>query len=164
MCCCEKPIINGQEGYRWNNPSGPAGVYPVNPPALQDGDVLLLDLPGRCGGSDSHSHHYRLVNNIGPTLLVRHGGGDRRVRLSGPVKNILLAMSETDAYWLLNAIYHANNEGQRQGQSEATQTWRRAAAEKRIRTRKQRGSDRVKVWLEHESITTPGAIPQLSAY
>lgn len=155
MCCCGKPTINGEQGYRWNNPNGPAGVYPVNPPELENagslgyGDQLLLDLPGRCGGLDSHSYHYRLVKRVGLELLVRHGGGDERLRLSGPLEKILIELDETSAYWLLNAIYHAHSDGERKGREQTANTWRKAAASKRIRTRKQRGGDGVKVWIEH---------------
>lgn len=161
MCCCDKPTINGEQGYKWNNPNGPSGVYPINPPSLSEGDEMLADEPGRCGGSDSHSHHYRLVKSSGGSLslLVKHGGGEERLRLSGPMRDTLLSLDSTTRYWLLNTIYHAYAEGRQQGQARATNTWRQAAAEKRIRTRKQRGSDSVKVWIEYATMNQTGAIP-----
>lgn len=82
MCCCGKPTINGELGYRWNQPDGAPSIYPVNPPTLGDNDVLLFDEPGRCGGLDAHSHHFRVVRYCGLSLLVRHGGGDERIRIS----------------------------------------------------------------------------------
>jgi hypothetical protein len=47
---------------------------------LSEGDELIYDLPGRCGGMDSHCHHLRLVKAQfgGYALLMRHGGGDER--------------------------------------------------------------------------------------
>jgi hypothetical protein len=152
MCCCGKPTINGTDGYKWNQPDGPTSVYPVNPPALLDGDKLLADEPGRCGGSDSHSHHYRLVKNCGLVLLVRHGGGDERMRLAGPIADTLLNLDSTSRYWLLNAMYHAYSDGGHEARSATASTWRKAAAEKRIKTRKQRGTDRVKVWIEYADV------------
>ena len=146
MCCCEHPTVNGETGYRWE-PKAVAGVYPVNPPALGDDDRLLYDEPGRCGGQDSHSHHYRVLTN--GKVLVRHGGGEERFRLSNwpAVLTVLGRISSRERYWLLNALYHAHNDGARAaGQAEAAR-WRQAAAEKRIKTRKQRNTSGVKVWI-----------------
>lgn len=154
MCMCGRPTINGEFGYKWN--SDKAGIYPVNPPTLSDADRLLADEPGRCGGADSHCHHYRLVKGYSGTiwLLVKHGGGDERVRLSGPIADTLLALDSTGRYWMLNTIYHAYSHGKREGSGEVDSTWRKAAAEKRIKTRKQRGGDGVKVWIERAMIVT----------
>lgn len=58
MCCCGCPVVNGEPGYKWNPKDTPT-VRPVDPPLLNDDDQLLRDEPGRCGGLDSHSHHYR---------------------------------------------------------------------------------------------------------
>jgi hypothetical protein len=147
MCCCGKPVVNGQPGYRWNPNDNPT-VRPVDPPSLKENDKLLRDDPGRCGGLDSHSHHYRLVRCYGSlTLLVRHGGGDERLHLSSPIERVLAELDSTDCYWALNEIYHAHSEGRRSGSEKTANHWRKAAAEKRIRTRKQRGSDTVRVWI-----------------
>jgi hypothetical protein len=62
MCCCGTPVVNGEPGYKWQFNDTP-GVRPVNAPSLNDNDQLLRDEPGRCGGLDSHSHHYRLVKS-----------------------------------------------------------------------------------------------------
>ena len=150
MCCCDKPTVNGELGYKWNDPQARAGVYPVNPPALADNDVLLRDLPGRCGGQDSHSHHYCLVKSgASLNLLVRHGGGDERIRLSGPVTNFILqSLNSTDCYWLLNAIHHAQSNAARDARDKEALRWRMAAADKRIRTRKLPARGTVKVWIE----------------
>ena len=82
MCCCGKPTINGQiNAYSWDGKA--FMTYEPNPPALEEGDTLLWDEPGRCGGIDAHSHHFRLVKRQwgGLSLLVRHGGGDARLSL-----------------------------------------------------------------------------------
>ena len=151
MCCCGKPTVNGQPGYRWNDPNGPTGIHPVNPPNLADGDVLIHDEPGRCGGQDSHSYHYRVVRRHGSLfLLVRHGGGDEIIRLSNPVAVVvaLASVVSIDRYWILNAIYHAHSDAARNAKESEAQRWRTAAVQKRIKTRKQRGSEAVKVWIE----------------
>jgi hypothetical protein len=83
MCCCGKPTINGELGYRWNNPNAEPMIHPVNAPDVSEGETILYDEPGRCGGIDSHSFHYRVTKLHGSLfLLVRHGAGDERIRLS----------------------------------------------------------------------------------
>lgn len=72
MCCCAKPNVNGELGYSWDGKN--VSTRPVAAPTITDRDTLLFDEPGRCGGMDSHCHHYRLVKDIGISLLVRHGG------------------------------------------------------------------------------------------
>jgi hypothetical protein len=128
MCMCEKPTINGQLGYRWNNPSGPSGVHPVNE-------------AGRCGGIDSHCHHYRVVKRYGALdLLVRHGGGEERIRLSlyKQQQDALAVLESNHRYWMLNAIYHAHSNGARDARDAEASRWRIAAAEKRIKVRRSR--------------------------
>jgi hypothetical protein len=156
MCICGKPVINGQPGYKWNRLDEPNDrIHPVNPPDVKESDKLLRDEPGRCGGLDSHSFHFRLVNNIGPELLVRHGGGDERIRLTSTVLTPLLRLDSTDLYWTLCSIYHAHADGKREGSQRTEQRWRQAAAEKRIKTRKQPGRNSVKVWIVEKIIDAP---------
>jgi hypothetical protein len=150
MCCCEKPVVNGEMGYKWQ-PTDREGVRPISAPAITEGDELLYDEMGRCGEIDSHCHHYRIVKNCGNIyLLVRNGGGDDRIRLSlyGKQVNSFAILNSNDRYWLLNAIYHAHSEGKRNGRDRANEQWRKAAIEKRIKTRKIRGSNAVKVWID----------------
>jgi hypothetical protein len=100
---------------------------------------------------DSHCHHYRVVSRAGGLyLLVRHGGGDERVHVSSQstLLGVLASLDSTPRYWILNAIYHAYSAGNREGSDEANGRWREAAREKRIKVRKVRGSDAVKVSIE----------------
>lgn len=151
MCACGQPTINGQPGYRWQPTDSPIR-RPVDPPATTED--ILYDEPGRCGGQDSHCHHYRIVGTARglqfPTLLVRHGGGDESIRLSNG-KAVLAALGMLDSngrYWLLNALYHAANDAKRSGRDTERARWHRAAAEKRIKVRKVRGRDAVTVEIE----------------
>lgn len=153
MCMCGKPTINGQPGYSWDGKS--FSTRPVNPPDLADGDVLLYDEAGRCGGLDCHAHHFRLVRNRSwYGLLVRHGGGDERIDLGCTVAKFAVAdMERLDSngrYWLLHTIYSVASDMQRETGQKVAQHWRLAAATGRIKTRKQRGSNYVKVWVEPE--------------
>src|SRR6266567_8637784 len=108
MCCCGKPNVNGEpNAYSWDGKR--FMTYPPNPPALETGDELLHDEPGRCGGTDSHSHHLRIVKQQygGLAILVRHGGGTERIAL-GHRNYILGAMHDLDSngrYWLMLGVY-----------------------------------------------------------
>jgi hypothetical protein len=162
MCCCAEPNINGQPGYQWQ-PNDKPMVRTPNPPALAEGDALLYDEPGRCGGLDCHSHHFRLVDTGlgGIYLLVRHGGGDERIKLCcsfdcmvGRARrantNHLQSLDSNGRYWLFHTIYSAHRDAERAARERANATWQQAAAQKRIKTRKMRGSSSVKVWIEPE--------------
>lgn len=108
-------------------------------------------LPGRCGrGTDSHSFHFRVVKSggYGMDLLVRHGRGDERFRLSCPAGESFASMSEEDRYWVCQAMYHAIENAREKSHRDTTARWQQAAAEKRIRTRKMPKRDAVKVWIE----------------
>lgn len=160
MCCCGKPIVNGERGYRWQ-PNDAPSVRPVNPPTVDNGDTILWDEPGRCGGLDAHSYHFLIVRKSGSAALylyVRHGGGDEHFRLSGStmVDAALGMLNSTDRYWLLHAMYHAHSDAKITAKAEANFRWRTAAAEKRIKTRKIKGG--VKVWIEPPAQALPAAV------
>jgi hypothetical protein len=149
MCCCGKPTINGEPGCKMTYESAP-GIHPLNPPALEERDVLLFDEPGRCGGTDSHAFHYRLVEHCGISLLVRHGGGDERLSLSTTpaMLQTLTALDSNARYWIFNAIFHAHHDAARDARIVEADTWRTAAAEKRIKTRKFPSRGIIKVWID----------------
>lgn len=143
MCCCGKPIINGQAGYKWQ-PSDAPGVYPVNPPDIPKDHVLIFDEPGRCGKLDSHSHHFRVTRVMGGLWLhVRHGAGDEHCQL-GHNPSLIAFLETTDSdtrYWLLSVVHRAYREGRDAGSTSERAYWRTAAIEKRIKLRKKRGTD-----------------------
>ena len=150
MCCCEKPNVNGQPGYRWQ-PGDKPSIRQPHPPELEANDVLLHDEPGRCGGMDCHCHDYRLVRQHGSVyLLAQHGGGVERIRISCTATFLatLAAIDSDQRYWILHAIYYAQSDSARSAAEKTSAMWQRAAAEKRIKTKKVRNSARVKVWIE----------------
>lgn len=149
MCCCGKPVVNGEPGYSWDGKS--FSVRPVSPPTLPDEAALLFDEPGRCGGLDCHSHHYRVVKkNGGFSLLVKHGGGEEHIRISNgkAVVQILESLDSTQRYWILSAMFYAQSDASRTARGEEQSLWRHAAAQGRIKTRKVRGTNTVKIWIE----------------
>lgn len=146
MCCCAKPNINGEPGYSWDGKA--VSTRPVAPPDLNEGDILVYDDPGRCGGMDSHSHHYRVVQNCGIKLLVRHGGGDESIRLSLPRGFSFAGMDSNTRYWILNAIYHAYSEGKSEGSGKTAIAYNTAFVDGRLKKRKSPGRDYHRVWIE----------------
>jgi hypothetical protein len=124
---------------------------------MRVGDELLYDEPGRCGGLDCHSHHYRVVKQYGQRwLLVRHGGGDDSIKLHLPtaVEGLLANLDSNARYWLLHTIYYVHWESTQNATDNSDQKWRLAAAEKRIKTRKNRKSQSIRVWIEPPRDTT----------
>lgn len=155
MCCCGKPVINGEPGYKWQ-PDDTPSIYPPNPPALGDFDTLLYDEPGRCGGTDCHSHHYRVIQCMStPILLVQHGGGREQIRLHGGGRflELLGTMDSTARYWLLHTLYYAFSDGKHRGTEQTAAYWRTAALEKRIKVRKIRNSSLLKVEIRSKFLT-----------
>jgi hypothetical protein len=58
-------------------------------------------------------------------------------------------MMDSDArYWLLHSLYSVQKDAKMLAECDTAHLWRQAAAEGRIKTRKQRGQNRVKVWIE----------------
>jgi hypothetical protein len=150
MCMCDKPNINGQPGYSWDGKTG--GVYPVRPPVLLDGEELIYDEPGRCGGQDSHCHHFRLVKRHGDyVVVVRHGGGEERFRIAShrpgatPLVESMERMDSNGRYWSLHLLYYSMAEAALTAQEQERMRWTAAAAEKRIKLRRRNGGIRVDI-------------------
>lgn len=147
MCCCGKAVVNGEFGYSWDGKN--FGMHPTMPPELEPTDTIIYDEPGRCGGLDCHSYHFQVINGrYGHELVVRHGGGTERFRLFKTALEPLSRVDSNGRFWLLHEIFWIQSESARIARDNERQTWRRAAAEKRIKTRKLPSQGTVKVWIE----------------
>lgn len=148
MCMCihvgGKPNINGQHGYCWNNANA-VGIHPINPPELRDGETLIFDEPGRCGGVDAHSHHFRLVfeayGNGSAALLVRNGGGEERFPIAKwmpalqPLIDSMRQMDTHGRYWAIHLLYSIHRKATDEAMSAERSKWIKAAREKRIKVK-----------------------------
>lgn len=149
MCCCGRPTINGEpNAYSWDGKT--FMTRQPDPPPLEDGDTLLYDGPGRCGGIDSHCHHIRVVKDkYGRTFLkIKHGGGVEQFDLG---HRLPMLDNMPDLYWWLIMVYWTAKDAATKAHEATDLKWHRAAVQKRIKTRKMRGDGRVKVWIEPET-------------
>jgi len=150
MCCCGKPTIKGEPGYSWEGETRFARQ--VDPPILEDGDKVVFDEPGRCGGIDAHCHHFTVVKDgYGPqhTLLVKHGAETERIDLawySSTVVEAFANMSSDVRFWVLFSIYSADATARRKTEERTRTNWASAFIAKRIKKSTRRG--RVSVWIE----------------
>lgn len=156
MCMCKAPNINGQPGYSWDGKS--IGIRPISAPELLESDVLIYDEPGRCGGQDSHCHHIRFAKALGCyAILVRHGGGDERLEITGyrpgtrHIVEALAGMDSTARYWTLLSLYYIHRESADNARREEESRWKQAIAAKHIKVRR----SKYRVTVE---ITQPEAI------
>lgn len=151
MCCCGKPTVNGQIGaYSWDGKT--FSTRQPWAPTLGENDTLIYDEPGRCGGIDAHSHHFRLVKErVYHAILVRHGGGEERIHLGVTARLFIPALEQLDSnarYWWMHSLYSQHREAAEAAAQKRDAYWAKAAAEKRIKTRKNKLG--VKVRIEPE--------------
>lgn len=145
MCNCDKPNINGQFGYKWNDDN--EHTRQISAPELKDDDKVLYDLPGRCGRTDSHCHHFTVVERMWNTvLLVRHGGGEESFNIGskshrrGLADAIDNAANDNERYWLVQTLYHTISGIERGSAEKERGTWKRAAAQGRLKIRSRKGN------------------------
>lgn len=126
-------------------------------PACPDGDEVLFDEPGRVlvlkpeGNSDVcfRAYHFRVTRRHGSaTLRVRHGGGEESWRLPCGMVRAFAAMTSDARYFAMHAIMDAHHESARGAAERTALTYREAFVNGRLRKRKVRGQNAVKVWIE----------------
>ena len=158
MCCCQKPNQNGKPGYSWDGKN--IGTRNISAPSIPDGATLVYDEPGRCSPMldgnpykvDHHCHHYRIYKgDYGHVAVVEHGMGRVEFMESYDVDRLVPLMRSMDSdarFIVLMTFEHTWNSSAHDATTRENAKWRIAAAEKRIKTRKVRGTDRVEVWIE----------------
>ncbi len=127
-----------------------------------EGQTLVFDEPGRVLNNVCYRSHYlRVVKpEYGPyTLLVKHGAGTESWRMDYTKQTIdaLASLDSDGRYLVLHTIMRAHQESRERTAEKVNATWRKAAAEKRIKTRKLPGQNAVKVWVEPEVIAPVNA-------
>lgn len=134
-------------------------------PTLDDGDVLLFSECGRVvkAGTYGHgqddidyrSHYFRIVKyGGGAYLLVKHGGGEERVQLdysASRVAQFFKPLDSSERYLLMHLFYNMHVKARREATEKTAADYRKAFAEGRLKKRKVRGSNNVKVWIDNAS-------------
>ena len=139
------------------------GADPLRAPKLEEGETVMFSEHGRIvkantyghgrNGIDYRSHYFTIVKTAysGCALLVKHGGGEERFKLdySAPrVAQFFEPLDSTARYLLMHAFYSVHEDAARDAKAATAQEHKLAFAEGRLKKRKQRGADAVKVWIE----------------
>ena len=130
------------------------------------GNNVLLEEKGRVIGEvDYNSFTLKLVRDMGfyhhkgfCRLYVSHGAGEERISLTHVKEQVIetiLNMEPDTRFLALFAFYDIAKSEFQKGFNEAEVTYQRAAAEGRLKTRKVRGKNRVKVWVEEPGPESP---------
>jgi len=119
-------------------------------------DKVVIELPGRVVGNVCHRSHYFRVCESG-TVFVRHGAGQESFSL-GYDAHVLIGVLERAAddeqYLIIRRIYETRSADKRAAAAETEAKIFKAFSDGRLKKRKQRGSDKVKVWIDCETHVT----------
>lgn len=122
-------------------------------PTLPEGSTSLFLEPGRVLDNVCYRAFCFRVRKpeFGDfTLSVKHGGGEESWRLEY-CKRLVDALGNMDSdtrFITLHALMRAHQQSETNTTEKVNASWRQAAAEKRIKTRKMPGQNAVKVWVE----------------
>lgn len=133
-------------------------------PALPENETLIFDEPGRVLLHDGRNvcyraFHYRLTAGQfgGLTLRVKHGGGEESQTLALSVPDILLpllrALASDGRFLLFHTLRQQRADGLKEAAARTAGAYRQAFVDGRLRKRKERGANRVKVWIEPAAAT-----------
>ncbi len=126
-------------------------------PAVPEGHTILIDEPGRVLDNVCYrAFSFRVTKEqFGDYILrVRHGGGDESWRMEWRkrVVGIIEGLDSDSRFLMLHALMRAHQQSATITAERVAANWRKAAAEKRIKTRKLPGKNAVKVWVEPEVV------------
>ncbi len=124
------------------------GAEPWRKPTLGEDDIELFSEHGRVlrRGDDKHgidyrSHWFVLAQSRfgGLSLLVKHGGGQRRVHLGYEEEHLVDSLKELDSnhrYLMLYMIYSVHATAKQQGIDQTAQKYQKAFLEGRLKKRR----------------------------
>lgn len=141
------------------------GAEPWRAPDLDKDDVLLFSECGRiikagtyghgANGIDYRSHYFSVVkgaHGYGCYLLVKHGGGQERFKIDYSPERAVLFFTLLDSnarYLLMHMLFSVAKDSAKIAADDAAAKWRAAFVNGTLKKRKVRGSDSVKVWIDH---------------
>jgi hypothetical protein len=129
-------------------------------PAAVADETILFDEPGRvlptrnphCD-TDYRAYYLRLVKDqYGQTCLrIRHGAGEERYTLGTRANALATALAKLDSderYSVLFAAYDLARDAATFASNDTAHEYRTAFVDGRLKKRKRRGQQEVKVWIE----------------
>ena len=131
-------------------------------PDIEEGDEILFSECGRVvqsgtyghgqTGIDYRSHYFTIVKNRGwAYLLVKHGAGQERIEIdysANRVTQFFVNLDSTERYLLMHVFYNIHKEAARNAHLKTKQQFQSAFVSGKLKKRKIRGTDAVKVWIE----------------
>ncbi|HET6725864.1 MAG TPA: hypothetical protein VFH85_07660 [Gammaproteobacteria bacterium] len=131
-------------------------------PTVPEGDTVLFNEPGRVldrktdGGNTDvcYSAHCFMVTagKYGPAMLrVRHGAGEESWRIGWACDPIMEALGMLDSnarFFMLHSMMRAHHESAERTAARVGGKYLQAFADGRLKKRKLRGRNEIKVWIE----------------
>ena len=133
-------------------------------PDLAEGDTLLYSECGRIikagtyghgrNGIDYRSHYFRIVagaHGSGCWLLVKHGGGQERIKLDYSATRAAQFFEPFDSdarYLLMHMLFSVAREAADDERARTSARYKSAFVAGLLKKRKLRGQDAVKVWID----------------
>jgi len=130
------------------------GDDPLRAPTLQDGDIIIIDACGRVINNVCYrSHYFRLVGvkHGGSALLVKHGGGEQRINLKWPPRQLIEGLRDMEPeaqYLALHLIHKISGDAARDAAGNTAKLYEQAFVDGRLKKRKMPRQQAVKVWIE----------------
>lgn len=126
------------------------GYDPARAPSVGNGDVVLMELPGRvlkCSvtgrGVCYRAYYFRVVWVPGQVAVirikVRHGGGSEEFSVSPRLFSGIWELTDDEQYLTVYEIYQLVSSTVRQAVAKTAGQWERAVLEKRVRTKTKGG-------------------------
>lgn len=130
-------------------------------PPVNDGETILIEEPGRVlpprgetgQGTCCRSHYFLVVKQQygGALLRVRHGAGVEEWRLGWDYERVVKGLQALDSdtrFRFLWTLMDARHEAEREAAERTASKYREAFVEGRLKKRKKRGTNEVRVWIE----------------
>jgi hypothetical protein len=146
------------------------GAEPWRAPDLAEGDTLLYSECGRIikahtyghgsNGVDYRSHYFRVVKNGSYCyLLVKHGAGRERIQIDYSAQRAAQFFDHLDtneSYLLMHMLFSLYKQTRRDAEAATAATYKSAFISGKLKKRKARGQDSVKVWIDNGSMLPEG--------
>lgn len=136
-------------------------------PKVSETDTVIFSEHGRIAFNiDYRSHWFTLVKQQfgGHVLLVSHGAGEEAIQLPRcrfeQVVDVLAGLSSDLRYLMLHQLFNIHRDGRTLGRVGVECIYKKAFADGRLKKRKVRGANKVKVWIEADAYTTVKKVPE----